>query len=430
MSYRLLGFKSDPFSNKALPADAEGEKLIVDREKEINQLVRRIQESDKIPTLEGPNGVGKTSIVNIALHRTFTQSKNDEKEPMFIPCRCSFQIGRDKSIEDFLDELYLHVALTLIENKDILRPPPGYTKAPIEEGIQAYIQSPIIRSFTGTVLGYGAGMNASPNTGKGWERVGFRAAVEGWLRLLFPSGDAGAVVCVIDNLEILHSSKAAKEVMEALRDTAFSIVGIKWLLCGSSGVVRGVASSPRLVGWLQKPMNVRELREEVGGDVYDKRIRAFKKEDGAKLPLTRDNFITLFDIFNGNARFALDEAGAFCTWVFDEVDDLEKVPVDSFERWMGDELETNYDEIFVYFSGRDAEAFKGICQLEIFVPGDCSELGFEDRAEFQGILEKFVSFGLITSSLDQDAPEDAVYEISPKALKLQYFLASQSDGQV
>lgn len=426
MSFRSHGFRSNPFSNKALPPDAAGEMLMVDREQEVNKLMRRIQESDNVPTLEGPNGVGKTSILNIALHRTFSQSKGSDIEPMFIPCRCSFQISKDKSNEDFLDEIYLQVALTLIEQSDILRAPPGYVKAPIEKRIQEYINAPIIRSYTATILGHGGGVNAAPNTGKGWEKVGFRAAIEGWLRLLFPSAEAGSVVCVIDNLELLHSSKAAKEVIEALRDTAFSIAGLKWILCGSSGVVRGVASSPRLVGWLQKPINIRELREDAGGEVYDKRIQAFRKNEDAELPLTRTNFVTLFDIFNGNARFALDEASAFCTWVFDQLEDVGEIPADAFERWMTDELEANYDDIFVYFGGNDREIFEKICQLEIFIASDFNEVGLEDKAEFLKILVKFSDFGLITSSLDQDDPEDAVYEISPKALKLQYFLASQS----
>ena len=325
MSYRALGFFADPFSNRALQADEEGEKLIVDRESEIKKLVRRIQESDKVPTIEGPNGVGKTSIINIALHRVFLQSQRESDEPMFIPCRCSYQISMDKGVEEFLDELYLQVALTLVEKENVLRPPPGYAKAPIDALIKNYIQSPIIKSYTGSILGNGLGVGGTPNSGKGWERVGFRAAIDGWLKLLFPKSEDGAVVCVIDNLEILQSSDKAKETIEALRDTAFAIQGIKWILCGSSGVVRGIASSPRLAGWLQRPINIGELPDEAGGEVYDKRIKTFRKNEEAELPLTRDNFITLFDMFNGNSRFALDEAGAFCTWVFDEVADIPQV---------------------------------------------------------------------------------------------------------
>mgnify|MGYP000044146561 FL=1 len=174
---------------------------------------------------------------------------------------------------------------------------------------------------------------------------------------------------------------------------------------------------------------VAELREEVGGEVYDKRVETFRKNEQATLPLTRDNFITLFDMFKGNSRFALDEAGAFCTWIFDEVDDLSEIPGDSFERWLREELETNYDEIFVFFRDRDEEAFKGICQQEIFVPNDCSELGFDDVAEFTAILDRFQNYGLVTPTLDQNTPEDTVYEISPKSLKLQYFIDSQEDRE-
>lgn len=429
MSYRDFGFSADPFSNKALQADESGEKLFVDRETEVKKLVRRVKEGDKIPTLEGSNGVGKTSIINIALHRLFVQSQGDEDEPMFIPCRCSFQINKQNDAEEFLDEFYLQVALTLIERADILRPPPGYTKAPIEASIKNYIQSPIIRNYTGSILGNGLGFGGTPNSGKGWEQVGFRAAIVGWLKLLFPKSETGGVVCVIDNLEILQSSAKAKETIEELRDTAFTVAGIKWILCGSSGVVRGVASSTRLAGWLHKPINIGELREEVGGEVYDKRDETFRKNEQATLPLTRDNFITLFDMFKGNARYALDEAGAFCTWVFDELDDPSQIPGDSFERWLRDELETNYDEIFVYFSDREKEAFKEICQQEIFVPEVYSELGFDDVGQFIATLERFQDYGLVTPTLDQNTPENTVYEISPKSLKPQYFIDSQADSE-
>lgn len=426
MSYRNLGFKSDPFDTKALQPDTLGVALLVNREKEIAQLIRRVQESDKIPTLEGPNGIGKTSIINIALLRLLQESLAEETKPMFLPCRCSFQIGKGKDLEDFMDEVYLQIALTLIENAVYLRPPPGHTKAPIEASIQAYIQSPIIRSYTASILGHGGGVSNAPNTGKGWERVGFRAAIEGWLKILFPTHETGAVVCVIDNLEILQSSEEAKSTVEALRDTAFSVPGVKWILCGAAGVVRGVALSPRMVGRLQRPINVGELPEESSGDLYDKRKAAFKTKPDAQLPITRDNFIILFDIFNGNARSTLDEAGAFCTWVFDEVEDLQNIPPDAFERWLNDELEENYDEIFVYFLEREKEAFKKACQLEIFLASDAKELGMNDAEEFKSLIDKFIKHGLVTASLDQEDSEKAVYEISPKSLKLEYFLDSQA----
>jgi hypothetical protein len=426
VSYRNLGFKSDPFDTKALQRGELGEALLVNREKEIAQLIRRVQESDKIPTLEGANGIGKTSIINIALHRLLQESKAEDAKPMFLPCRCSFQIGKGKDLEDFMDEVYLQIALTLIENATSLRPPPGYTKAPIEASIQAYIQSPIIRSYTASILGHGGGVNNAPNTGKGWERVGFRAAIEGWLKVLFPTHETGAVVCVIDNLEILQSSEEAKSTIEALRDTAFSVPGVKWILCGAAGVVRGVALSPRMVGCLHRPINVGELSEESSGDFYDKRKAIYRTKADAQLPITRDEFMILFDIFNGNARFTLDEAGAFCTWVFDEVDDLQNIPHDAFERWLNDELEKNYDEIFVFFLDKEKEAFKKACQLEIFLASDAGELGMDDTQEFKSLIDKFIKHGLVTPSLDQDDSERAVYEISPKSLKLQYFLDSQA----
>lgn len=426
MSYRALGFTGNPFDTKALQPNDAGEMLIVGREREIGRIVRRIQDGTKMPTIEGANGIGKTSLINVATYRLLTDSLKDDTNPLFLPCRSTFQLGKDTVIDDFEDHFYLEIAQTLIENRGTLRPPRGHTKAPFEATIDQYLNSPIIRSYSASILGNGAGYTAGPNGGHGFERNGFKTAINNWLRVLFPNEDAGSVVCVLDNLELLQSSRHAKETIEVLRDRMFSVHGIRWILCGSSGIVKGVATSPRMVGWMHSPINVTEIEASEAGAIYKARIAHFRSNREAIAPATEQNFVELFNVMNGNTRFALNECDDYCNWVFDEIGATAAVPSETFDRWLNDELDTLYGDIFVNFDASEAAAFKRICQMEIFMLADHIECGIEDIFEFEQCVAKFTNLGLITCSLDMEESGSKVYELSAKSFKLQYFIDSQT----
>ena len=80
-----LGFYPLAFQQTSLPPDETGEKLLVGRDAELTQLVSRLQDSTKIPIVEGLNGIGKTSLVNVAAHRLY-QTHLAGRGALFIPC--------------------------------------------------------------------------------------------------------------------------------------------------------------------------------------------------------------------------------------------------------------------------------------------------------------------------------------------------------
>ena len=86
MIYESWGFKGSPFQTTSLPASELGEKLLVGRDKELTTLMRRIASPPKLATLEGLNGVGKTSVVNVACHKLFTQHVQSGAGPLYVPC--------------------------------------------------------------------------------------------------------------------------------------------------------------------------------------------------------------------------------------------------------------------------------------------------------------------------------------------------------
>ena len=71
--YQEWGFTSSPFQTTALPASDVGAQLITGRDKELQRLIKLIVGYPKMPTVEGLNGVGKTSIVKTVSQHCFTR---------------------------------------------------------------------------------------------------------------------------------------------------------------------------------------------------------------------------------------------------------------------------------------------------------------------------------------------------------------------
>ena len=320
--YQEWNFKDNPFKTSPLPSEIEGDTLITGRESEITQLTRRIYNQPQIPTLEGLNGIGKTSIINVSIFRAFRQYLyNRDKSALFIPCISSFQLKTDKKADDFIDEVLIEVAQTLIKNKKDLKILKVSLPENIEE-IDKWLNSPFTKSTQGSVgiatVQFGGGQTVETNTSRGFEKSGFRRAIKNWLKEIFPKENSGGVVCVIDNLELLEKSKSARKIVEELRDSLFSIQGIRLIMCGSLGIVSSIVSSPRLEGFLHDPIEVGNILKMYLAELYDKRVQAYALNEHYYLPITKQSFSFLYDVLKWNIRNTLKYANDYCTWVADK----------------------------------------------------------------------------------------------------------------
>jgi len=410
-----------------LEGNASGKALLVDREKEIKRLKNNLHETGLAPTLEGPNGIGKTSLINVALYEITTEH-NTVSDPAFVVCPFRFQITPESKVEDFLDDMYREVALALINNKDRAPTPPGLTRENLSDVLESFISNPIIKSLSVTIgpLG-GGGLSQAPNTSQAFERNGFRSLVQGYLRKIFPDSEAGAVICVLDNLEILGTSENAKRAFETLRDDIFNIHGIRWVCSGAQGVIRGLWRSGRMNGYFCPPIIVKEINEGDAHILYEKRVEAYKSRDDASLPINKSQFQTLFEIFRGNTRFTLTEASLFCTWCFEQYEDGIDIPSEAFDRWLDDELNNMYGDVYPYLAKSERVFFDKALQWEIILSSEFLEFGFETEQELIEVAEKFVRLDLLyLNKEEKGASKMEVYEISPAAYKFQYFIDSQN----
>lgn len=272
------GFTNSPFQTTPLPSSVAGRALLTGRDTTLRQLKLLLRNGPKSPTIEGQNGVGKTSLVNVCAFELFQSHLDDPKSPLYVPCQEQFQLDPESSLDDFEFRVYLAIAQTLIfraKDKDIFEQ--SAEKAKRSDAVNHWLNSSLIEHISGGVqllsVGFNSGTAKEPNTGAGFSRSGFQNLVKTWLTEIFNEHSEGGVVCILDNLEILRSSQLARDRVEAIRDRLLDIKGIRWVLCGATGIMLTTASSARLSGLLHEPIELHELDSTHAGDLYDTRIR-------------------------------------------------------------------------------------------------------------------------------------------------------------
>jgi hypothetical protein len=164
----------------------------VGREKALARLVRGITSADTIPTIEGDNGVGKTSLVAVAAYTLREAFRRGETTQLFLPLDESFQLLPGSDLEAFETRLHRDIARAFVRHGGTIK---------------------------------GAGLHAPDH--RELERLladdrvsddALRSRISDCLSTAFPSREQGGFVCVIDNLELLETSQIARQQLEALRE--------------------------------------------------------------------------------------------------------------------------------------------------------------------------------------------------------------------
>lgn len=431
MPYQDWGFSSSPFQTSSLPAAEIGEKLLVGRSAELASLQRRIQSTTKMATIEGINGIGKTSVSNVSSYKLYKKHAQSGEGPLFIPCRKIFQLSQDMEKDAFIDFVLMEIAQTLIEKKSDIKKD-GHTLK--TEAIDRWLNSPQLVSLSGGVWIINAGIQKETNTGSGFERSGFRRAVLSWLETIFPTKESGGIICTIDNLELLQSSEEAKKVIENLRDELFNIHGVRWILCGALGIIYGVLSSPRMEGYLHQPISIGEINEKYVPELFESRISAYSKNgQEAYLPLTIKSFSKIYSILKGNLRSVLSYSDDYCQWIADEkLPQSEQEKDIEFNRWLSMQSKAAYDTAKKELRPRPLEIFNISCEKTLFSPSDYADFGCNSIPAFRPHIKELEGVGLLVSTQDDGDKRKKTIQVTPKGFMVKYYiensdLSKQSD---
>jgi hypothetical protein len=425
--YEQWGFLSSPFQTTSLPPTSLGEKLLVGREVVLASLIRKIASAPKMATVEGLNGVGKTSVVNIAAYRLYRNHIDNGKGPLYIPCQKIFQLNPHQDLQTFIDSVLMEVAQTLIDKANEL----GKRKIDVKtDGINRWLNSPQLTTFQGGVWVVQAGKQSETNTSSGFERSGFRREIFSWLKEVFPDAAAGGVICTIDNLELLQSSETARALLEQLRDELFNVVGLRWVLCGALGIVYGVVASPRLEGYLHKPIEISEIEDRHAAEILTTRIEAFGQAGVTPyLPLLDTDFGNLYGILRGNLRSVLSYADDYCQWVADRVPPTDDVGKNAaFQTWLEEQAKAAHDAVRQELRPRAIEVFgKAVALGGIFSPSDFLEFGFNSIPAFRPHIRDLEAVGVLVSTQDEGDKRRKTIQVTPKGWMVELHLVKHTD---
>ncbi len=423
--YRDWGFTDNPFQTTALKADEQGEALLVGRSEELEKLVRRLLNPPKLATLEGANGVGKTSLVNVAVFKQLKAYLQSGTGDLLIPCRKSFQLSEAVKLDDFANEVMIEVAQTLIERAAMLRK--HKEPLPKADKIEAWLNAPQNSEWQLNLgvpkFSLGGGRGTDANTSSGFEQSGFKKIIQSWLEQIYPNGDGGGVVCILDNLELLQTTEAARALLEQLRDVLFTIPGLRWVLCGATGIMHSVAASPRLDGFLHAPIEISGLGQNSIGDVYLSRIKAFSIElANASLPITASDFDRLYTILNKNLRSLLSYADNYCMWVSER-----SVPLRDDERqrlfaqWLEEESGKILEASRSQLGDRAWEVFDNAVMLGgTFSPSDYQAFGCTSPQALRPQVKDLEEVHLLTSLREETDKRRKTIQVTPKGFLVAY----------
>lgn len=401
--WNQLGFRENLYATPPLQATAEGNRLLVGRDDDIDNLLSHLRSLDTHPTIEGDNGVGKTSLVAVATYRAKKDFEAGRSKQLFLSIPHLFQL--DAPLAEIENEIFFNIAKTLLDNREYLRHQ-GRSIANVA-AVDSWLQSPIVKAHQGgfSVLGSGLnyGQSAEANTSQGFLDVGFREEVKTWLRAAFPTPNSGGLVGVIDNLELLETSQEARKRLGEMRDAVLKLDGVRWVLCGARGIVRSAVGAPRLTGVVGDPIRLDPLRHDDVPSVVERRIAEYKIRDDAVAPVEPEGFDHLYRVSNKNLRISLKHAQDFTLWLSREKK-LETSSTDRLallEAWLAEQAE-NYERDTRNITPRGWEYFDALARFGgSCSPSDHEEFGFNKPQNMRPYVKQLEDANLIDSSIDE-----------------------------
>lgn len=396
-----FGFRDNLYATPPLSGTPEGSQLLVGRDTEVARLHAHWSALDTHASLEGDNGVGKTSLVAVAAYRAMVAHSLGKNQQLLLPLVESFQMN---SGEDLEEQILFVVARSIIHYEDTFTA--AGKSLPKLADVRRWLDDPILRGGGGgaSVLGIGGNaMYSQSANSAGFSKAGFRDIVRSWLKEIFPSRSDGAFVGVIDNLELLETSKDARRTLETLRDTVLMLPGVKWVLCGANGIVRSSVGSQRLTGVIADPIQVKPLTTADIPTVILRRIEAHRNRADAVAPVSPDGFEHLYQVAGRNLRIALKHAQDFSLWLhsqnFNNQSSGDRLEL--LEVWLAQQADY-YEEDTRSINPRGWELFDGILEKGgSCSPGDYADFGFNSQQAMRPYVKQLEDANIVQSAIDE-----------------------------
>ena len=155
----------------------KGSNLLVGRDKEKKKIQSRLKNDSGIITIEGENGIGKTSVINTSIYGLFEESiSSEDKDEFYLPCIQTFQISPKNDLTEFIDNFYFSLAQTVISKKKEIKDS-GIQNLKIEN-LNKWLNSSEVKDIEAQIAGFGGAYNSSPNESEGFVKSGFKKQIK------------------------------------------------------------------------------------------------------------------------------------------------------------------------------------------------------------------------------------------------------------
>ena len=324
--FTMFGFDQNPYDTRALEKET-GVALLYGRETEITNVIDTLNSSTKIPLLIGVNGVGKTSIANVAVYRIIENGKTNHQTFLSLTFN-AIESSDSSNYTAFRNSVYRQILLKLLDEEELLRDC-GIEKKQIKT-VKYYFKELFQMGFGATAFGFG--LNFSYNTNPLAESNLIRITNE-WLQACFAGTKKGGIICILDNLENIGTASKVRRFLEEARDTYFNIPGLHWILCGTSTALEGALSSSILDGYLL-PLEIQPTQIKDVKDLIQHRITKCKGASEVLPPVDSNMFSWLYNEMNMKLRTTLSLCEEFSEHLFQHIQWQSKDRKDEFEKWL------------------------------------------------------------------------------------------------
>jgi hypothetical protein len=430
--YREWGFISNPFSTTPLAADDLGEKLLVGRDSELMALVSQLENPPRHPTVEGLNGIGKTSLINVACYRLYSRFMRSGNGPLFVPCRRRFQLQEATDTAQLLHDIFYEIGHSILKFKESLWA--KGERLPHLQAIKRWLELPAVSSFSANISAAGIGGlgfgGSSGSSQKGFNDSGFRRLMVEWLGELFEEGDEGGIIVLIDNIELCGTTDRAKSHLEILRDDLLSVPGIRCVFSGAPGMFLGPLSSPRLSGFFHDPIEVEGIAPASSGKILKSRVEAYSGITGeAYLPISEQSFEDLYVVLNRNLRALLEYADKYCMFVEEGGDHPQTAAAQRnlFYSWLRGEGQKVFDACDQQLTGRCWEVFDVAVKMGgAFSPSDYQRFQCNSQEALRPYVKTLEDYELVVSVRDDTDKRRKTMLVTPKGHLVAYYRTTRS----
>lgn len=299
-----FGFKQNPYDTRAL-MDEQGNRLLFGRDDQVRRVTELLTSTSRISVLMGDNGVGKSSIANIAAYRIIRENKSSHCKYFSIILN-AMEYKEGNTLLAFKKYLYWKILLCLVDEVSFLK------KHGISNNQIQQVKRTIKDLFQGggTIWVFSAQYQSNPHS----EDILFEIAND-WLSKCFHNSENGGIICILDNIETVGTSKEVQNFLESARDTLFSITGLSWILCGTPVALKDALSSKILDGYLT-PFEIQPFKVDDAKKLIEYRIEKCQISEKPFLPVDGELFQSLYDEMNCQLRTSLSLCEEFAEHLF------------------------------------------------------------------------------------------------------------------